>query len=158
MFYSLKCLGQRQKRDVSVIESSCHLPTCPSHAVEALHCLFGIADRQAGKLSVPIFGIFGFDPTGNQTRVYRFSSRRSIYSTTDRVIELHKFSKEHRTTFSTQIFSRTCGICNVKNRTLALTNLSPILYRCVISQCNITAIFLFPFSVQRNLIIVSIAE
>ena len=25
-----------------------------------------------------------FDPTGNQTRVYRFSSRRSIHSTTDR--------------------------------------------------------------------------
>ena len=27
-----------------------------------------------------------FDPTGNGTQVYRFSSRRSIHSTTDRLI------------------------------------------------------------------------
>ena len=26
-----------------------------------------------------------YDPTGNRTRVYRFSSRRSIHSTTDRL-------------------------------------------------------------------------
>ena len=29
-----------------------------------------------------------FDPTGNRTRVYRFSSRRSIHSTTDRLYVL----------------------------------------------------------------------
>ena len=33
---------------------------------------------------IPIFYCLWFDPTGNRTRVYRFSSRRSIHSTTDR--------------------------------------------------------------------------
>ena len=49
---------------------------CLSHTVEASHFLF-IAERQAGKLWIPKFLFFGFDPTENQTRVYRFITRCS---------------------------------------------------------------------------------
>ena len=70
--------------------SSCHmrhaqLPTrVPTHTVEALHCLvlFWASSRKA--VNVNFYNLW-FDPTGNQTRVYRFCSRRSIHSTTDRL-------------------------------------------------------------------------
>ena len=40
-FYSPSCLGyRRQRRYLSVFESSCHLPTCLPHAAEASHCSF----------------------------------------------------------------------------------------------------------------------
>ena len=31
-------LARRQRRDLSVFESNCHLPTCLQHTVEASHC------------------------------------------------------------------------------------------------------------------------
>ena len=40
---------RKERRVLPVFESSCHLPTCLPHTVEAAHCFF-IADRQAGKL------------------------------------------------------------------------------------------------------------
>ena len=39
-FYSPSCLGQETARDLSVFESSCHLPTCLPHTTEASHCPF----------------------------------------------------------------------------------------------------------------------
>ena len=45
------------------------------------------AKRQTGKLWTPSFIVFWFDPTGNRTPVFRFSSRRSIHSTTDRLMD-----------------------------------------------------------------------
>ena len=39
------------------------------------------AEDQAGKLVMPMFMIIWFDPTGNRTRAYRFSSRRPIHLT-----------------------------------------------------------------------------
>ena len=52
-----------QRRDLSVFESSYHLPTCLPHMVEASHC-FLIAERQAGKLWIPIFIDFDFTRPG----------------------------------------------------------------------------------------------
>ena len=39
-------MARRQRRDLAVFESSCHLPTCVPHTVEASHCAFN-ADRHA---------------------------------------------------------------------------------------------------------------
>ena len=81
-FYSPSCLNQGQRRDLSVFESSFHLPICLPHTMEASHCPCNCwtSSREAVKSN---FYSLWFDPTGNQTHVYRFSSRRSIHSTTD---------------------------------------------------------------------------
>ena len=67
-------LTKRQRRDLAVFKSSCHLPTYLPHMVEALHNLF---NARITNFSRP-----GFGSTGNQTQVFRFNSRRSIQSTT----------------------------------------------------------------------------
>ena len=78
-------MARWQQKDLSVFESSCHLPTCLPHIMEASHCPFNCwtSSREAVNTN---FSSLWFDPTGNRTRVYRFSSRRSIHSTTDRLI------------------------------------------------------------------------
>ena len=43
-----------------------------------------LAEHQAGKLRISILYGLWFDPTGNRTQVNRFSSTRSIHSTSDR--------------------------------------------------------------------------
>ena len=61
-FFSLRpsYLTKRQRRDLSVFESSYHLPTSLSHTVEASHCLFLLLTfTVAGKLWIPIFIVFG---------------------------------------------------------------------------------------------------
>ena len=73
----------KQRRDFSFFKSSCHLPTCQPHSVQASHCSFSIAERQAGKLWLASFFSLWSYPTGNRTRGYRFSSRRSVRLTTD---------------------------------------------------------------------------
>ena len=67
--------------------SSSQAATCPPvyHTRRRLHTVPLIAERQAGKLVNTKFYSLWFDPTENRTRVYRFSSRRSIHSTTDRL-------------------------------------------------------------------------
>ena len=40
-----------------------------------------------------------FDPTGNRNRVYRFSGRRSIHSTTDRLLFKKLFKKTEKLLF-----------------------------------------------------------
>ena len=61
--------------------SSSQAATCPSvyHTRWRLHTVPLIAERQAGSCEYQFFSLW-FDSTGNRTRVYRFSSRRSIHS------------------------------------------------------------------------------
>ena len=54
--------------------------TCP-YVVEASHCPFNTSSREPVNTN---FSSLWFDPTVNRARVYCFSSRRSIYTTTDR--------------------------------------------------------------------------
>ena len=74
------------KETFLVFQSSCHLPTCLPHTVEASQCPFNcwMSSRKAVNTN---FYNFWFDQTGNRTRVYRFSSRRFIHSTTDRLLD-----------------------------------------------------------------------
>ena len=51
------------------------------HTVEASHCSFNCRTSSREAVNTNFFSLW-FDPTGNQTRVYRFNSRRSIHSTT----------------------------------------------------------------------------
>ena len=76
-------MAKRQRRDLSVFESSCHLPTCLPHTMGASHCLFNCWTSSREAVNTNFYSLW-FDSTGNRTRVYRFSSRRSIHSTTDR--------------------------------------------------------------------------
>ena len=66
--------------------SSSQAATCPPvyHTRRRLHTVPLIAERQTGKFVNTNFYRLWFDPTGNRTRVYHFSSRRFIHSTTDR--------------------------------------------------------------------------
>ena len=62
-----------------MFESRCHLPICLPHKTLTLL----IAELQTGITVNTSFYSLWFDPTGNRIRVYHFSSRRSIHSTTD---------------------------------------------------------------------------
>ena len=77
-------MARRQRRDLSVFESSCHLPACLPHTAEASHCPFDCWTSSRKAVNTNFYSLW-FDPTRNRTRVYRFSSRRSIHSTTDRL-------------------------------------------------------------------------
>ena len=91
-FYSPSFLGQKTTKGLSVFESSCHLPTCPPHTVEASHCPFNNWTSSREAVNTNFYSLW-YDPTENRTRVYRFSSRRSIHSTTDRFLDLHRLEK-----------------------------------------------------------------
>ena len=78
-------MARRQRRDLLVFESSCHLPICLPHTMEASHCPFNCWTSSREAVNTNFYSLW-FDSTGNRTRVYRFSSRRSIHSTTDRFI------------------------------------------------------------------------
>ena len=54
-----------------------------THTVEGSHCTFNCWTSSREAVNINFFS-FWFNPTGNRTRVYRFRSRRSIHSTTDR--------------------------------------------------------------------------
>ena len=77
-------MARRQRKDLSVFESSCHLPTCLPLSAEASHCPFNCWTSSRKAVNTNFYSLW-FDPTGNRIRVYRFSSRRSIHSTTDRL-------------------------------------------------------------------------
>ena len=77
-------MARRHRRDLSVFESSCHLLTCLPHTAEASHCPFNCWTSSREAVKTNLYCLW-FDPTGNRTRVYRFSSRLSIHSTTDRL-------------------------------------------------------------------------
>ena len=74
-------MPRRQRKDLSVFESSCHLPTCLPHTAEASYCPFNCWTSSRKAVNINFYSLC-YDPTGNRTRVYRFSSRRSIHSTT----------------------------------------------------------------------------
>ena len=52
--------------------------------VKASHCPF-VTERQTGKLGILVFSLW-FDLAGNQTRIYSFGRKRTIHSTTDRLL------------------------------------------------------------------------
>ena len=85
IFICQVALTRRQKKDFSIFESSCHLPTCLSHLVEASRCpfLFLNVKHRSPEYQLLFFCV-KFDPTWNQTQVHRFSSKRSIDSINDR--------------------------------------------------------------------------
>ena len=63
------------------VQSSSQAATCPPHTAEASHCPLNCwtPSREAVNTN---FSSLWFDPTRNQTRAYRFGSRRFIHSTT----------------------------------------------------------------------------
>ena len=80
MLINQDALARRQQSDFSVFEPSCHLPTCLSHMVEAsyFHFLLLNAEQESCEYQC----LKSLTESGN--RVYRFSSRFSIHSTTNR--------------------------------------------------------------------------
>ena len=72
---------RRQRSDLSVFESSCYVPTSNGGGFTLSLYLLSVKGKA---VNINFCGLW-FEPTGNQTRVYRFSSRRSIHSTTDRL-------------------------------------------------------------------------
>ena len=79
--------------------SSSQAATCPPvyHTRRRLRTVPSIVEHQA--VNTDVYSPW-FDPTGNRTRVYRFSSRRSIHSTTDRFgrakIVVGNFGRPHQ--------------------------------------------------------------
>ena len=69
-------LVKRQRRDVSVFESSCHLFTTHGRGFALSHLLLNSISREAVNTGMKFYCLW-FDSTGNQTRVYRFCRRRS---------------------------------------------------------------------------------
>ena len=63
--------------------SASQAATCMPHMAEASHCPFNCCTSSREAVNTNFYSVW-FDPTGNRTRVYRFSSKRSIHSTTDR--------------------------------------------------------------------------
>ena len=52
-------LVRRQQRDLSVFESSCHLPTFLPHMVEASHCPFNCRTSSRKAVNTNFFKVFG---------------------------------------------------------------------------------------------------
>ena len=83
-FFFIYDLGlvKRQRKDLSVLESS-QAATCLPHTAEASPCTFNCWTSSKEAVITNFYSVW-FDPTGTGTRVYRFSSRCSIYSNIDR--------------------------------------------------------------------------
>ena len=93
-FYSPVASTRRQQRVLSDFESNNHLPTRLPHTVEVSHCSF------------LFFYSLWFDSIENRVRVYRFSSRRSMHSTTYRfVFVLNDFTLLQNRTASTRLLT-----------------------------------------------------
>ena len=63
-------MARRQRRDLSVFESSCHLPICLPHTMEASHCPFNCWTSSREAVNTNFYSLW-FDSTGNRTRVYK---------------------------------------------------------------------------------------
>ena len=81
-FYSPSCLGQETAKGPFGLRVKLPPVFLTRRKLQSVSL---IAEHQAGKLVNTNFYTLWFDPTGNRTRVYRFSRRRSIHSTTDRL-------------------------------------------------------------------------
>ena len=86
-------LARKQRMDLLVFESSCHLPTCLPHTAEASLGLFQCWTSSNQAVNTNFYSLW-FVPTWNQTRVYRFSNRRSIHSNTDRLNDVIYTAKQ----------------------------------------------------------------
>ena len=62
-------MARRQRRDLSVFESSSHLPICLLHTMEASHCPFNCWTSSREPVNTNFYNLW-FDSTGNRTRVY----------------------------------------------------------------------------------------
>ena len=67
-----------------VFKLSCHLPTCLPRTVEVIDYPFDRCTSSSVAVKTN-FESFRFDPSGNRARVYRFSSKHCIHSTSDRL-------------------------------------------------------------------------
>ena len=83
-FYSPSCLGEETAKGPFSLRVSCHLPICIPHTEEASHSPFDCWTSSRKAVNTKFYCLW-FDPPWNRTRVYRFSSRRPIHSTTDRL-------------------------------------------------------------------------
>ena len=88
-FYSPSCLSQKTAKGPlgRTNQAACHLPTRLPHTVEIPLVTFN-AERQAGKLWIPILMVFGLTRPGIKpwATVLDFRSRGTIqHSTTDRL-------------------------------------------------------------------------
>ena len=99
MIYLFNLSHIRKSFHLSVFELSCHRPTCLSHTAEASHCPFNCWTSSREDVNSNFYSLW-FDPTGNRTQVYRFSSRSSTHSTTDRLFKFvfwrHKINYKRR--------------------------------------------------------------
>ena len=77
-----KLPGQETAKRLFGAESSCHLPTSLRTRWNFTLSLIMLNIKQEA-VNINFYSLW-FDQTGNRTLVYRFSSRRSIHSTTDR--------------------------------------------------------------------------
>ena len=78
-FYLPSCLGKEKWRDLTVFESSCHLPTCLLQRRGRLHTVPSIAEGPAGKLWMPLFIVFGLTRLGIKPESTTFEADCSIH-------------------------------------------------------------------------------
>ena len=81
-FYSPSCLGQGTAK--GPFRSSSQAATCLPHTAKSSYCPFNCWTSSREAVNTNFYSLW-YDPTGNRTQVYRFSSRRSTHSTTDRL-------------------------------------------------------------------------
>ena len=69
---------------IVIVVASCHLSTCIPHTAKASRCPFKCWMSSREAVNTNFYNLW-FDLTGNRALVYRFSRRRSVHSTTDRL-------------------------------------------------------------------------
>ena len=107
-FYSPSCLGQETAKGpfgLRVEPPPAHLFT--THGV-GFTLFFNCWTSSSEAVNINFYRLW-FDPTGNRTRVYRFSSRRSTHSTTERLFPLRNFA---RVPNYKQNFKELVHVCN----------------------------------------------
>ena len=80
-FFSPTCLGQETAKGPFGLRIKLPQHACPPHTVEALHGPFLLLSVEQEAVNAHFYGLW-FDPTGNRTPVYSFSTIHSIHSIT----------------------------------------------------------------------------
>ena len=83
IFIYKAAMARRRQRDLSVFESSYHLPSRLPLTLKALHCPFILLNVKQGSCEYQFSSLL-FDPTGNRTCFCSVNSWRYIHSNTDR--------------------------------------------------------------------------
>ena len=86
-------LTGKERKNLSVFNSCCHLLTCLPHTVEATHCLF-YSKHQAGKSWIPIFIVF--DLTRSDIEIVSTDSLADALSTTSSLNGLLGWLKDRK--------------------------------------------------------------